>query len=81
MTKCVLSFVLCLYEELVNMSCLELFTSASGTSSILEHPHMDGKQIHRPLEASGRCSGVNLFLIEVTPAEAADHPEDKLTIH
>ena len=73
MTKCVLSFVLWLYEELVNVSCLQLSTSASVTSSTVEHANVNGKRLHGPLEASGMFSGVNLFLTEVTPAEAADH--------
>ena len=71
MTSCVLSFVLWLYEEMVNMSCLQLLTSSSETSSILEHPNMDGERLHRPLEASEICSGVSLFLIDVTLAKAA----------
>ena len=72
MTSCILSFVLWLYEEMVNMSCLQLLTSASETSSILEHPNMDGERLHRPLETSEICSGVSLFLIDVTLAEAGD---------
>ena len=72
MTNCVLSFVLWLYEEMANMSCLQHLTSASETSSILEHPTMDGERLHRPLEASEICSGVSLFLIGVTLAEAGD---------
>ena len=52
------------------MSCLQLLTSSSETSSILEHPNMDGERLHRPLEASGIYSGVSLFLIDVTLAEA-----------
>ena len=54
------------------MSCLQLLTLASETSSILEHPNMDGERLHRPLEASEICSGVSLFLIDVTLAEAGD---------
>ena len=54
------------------MSCLQLLTSSSETSSIPEHPNMDGERLHRPLEASETCSGVSLFLIDVTLAEAAE---------
>ena len=52
------------------MSCLQLLTSSSETSSILEHPNMDGERLHRPLESPGIYSGVSLFLIDVTLAEA-----------
>ena len=40
------------------------------TSSTVEHANMDGKRLHGPLETPGIFSGVNLFLIEVTPAGA-----------
>ena len=54
------------------MSCLQLLTSSSETSSIPEHANKDGERLHRPLEASELCSGVSLFLIDVTLAEAGD---------
>ena len=72
MTSCVLSSVSWLYEEMVKISCLQLLASSSETSSILEHPNMDGERLHRPLETSEICSGVSLFLIDVTLAESAD---------
>ena len=60
MTSCLLSFILWLYEEMVNMSCLQILTSSSETSSIFEHPNMDGERLHRPLEISEICSGDSL---------------------